>query len=401
MKTMRQGFWSLMACALLPAAVLAASLDPDYERGLRLKQEQKLEAAAEAFALAVARRPEEVDPLAQLATVQAWLQRYEDSITSWRRALALAPERSDNRLGLARVLYWSGRREAALTELDTVLSREPGNADALQLKGDVLIAGGDAGGARQAYLAARALPGGQGDPQLEQKIARAVPPLLWRLDAGIGFDDYSNERGSENSQFVQLGYRLGEAGSVYLHWDRFNQFEQLDQTFLAGGYWQPGAGMLLQVEAGGTPDAKFKPDSQAAINGEFNLRQRWQPLLGLRYLKYGEGNVVTVTPGLRVLIAATNVELRYGYSDNIDGSNTGVTTLRIGFDPRENLAVYALVADGEEALPPQARASFTVLGAGGVLTLNPLWSLRADYSYEDREDFYRRNSIGVAVTRKF
>ena len=373
----------------------------DYEQALRYKQEQKLEAAAAAFAEVLEREPKHIGALENLATVQGWLRRYDASIESWQGVIRRRPRQPDYHVGLARVQYWKGERTAALESLDRALQLAPDHYDAQVLRGDVLLAAGRPAEAQAAYQAARALPAGAQDEALAARLERSQPSRLWRLDAGVTVDRYDRLRGDEGSQFVQLGRRLGEGVTLYGRYDRYRQFSSVDQAVTGGAYWLAAPRWLLNAEVGGRiDDADFRPDNLALLNLEWLREGGLEPLLGYRYFAYGNGEVHTLTPGLRLLLERATLEARYGYSENVDGSNTGVFSARYTFE-LERTAPYLAVALGEEALPPQSAADIAIYGAGCVWTLSPRWGLRADYSYEDRKGFYRHHAFGGGLTYRF
>lgn len=389
-----------LACctALLLAATTAHAAS--YEDGLRLKQQQQLASAAAAFAEVAAREPANVLALEQLAIVLGWQNRFDESIAAWQQAIALSPSKADYHVGLARVSYWKGDRSTALLAVEQALSLEPSNADAMKLKGDILLADQRPTEARLAYLEAQRL--NPLDADLAKKIERAIEPLRWRLDAGLTYDDYDNARGAEKSRFVQLGRQVGRDGDVlYARYDGYDNFGSIDHGITVGAYWLPHPKLLLNLEAGRTlGTADFRPETQFQANGELLLNGMLQPLLGYRYLKYDNGTVTTITPGFRLSLSGAIAEARYGITDNIDGSNTGVFAARLSL-PREGYAPYVAFTKGKEALPPQAEASITVLGAGVVVDLSPAWGMRVDYSYEDRKDIYKHHAIGGGLTYKF
>ena len=382
--------------ALLAAAASAAS----YEDGLKLKSQQQLASAASVFAEVAAREPGNVLAREQLAIVLGWQSRFDEAVTAWQQAIALAPQKPDYHLGLARVLYWKGDRAKALQAVDSSLRLQPGNADALKLKGDILLADQNPSAAREAYLAAQQV--NPGDGELATRLERAVPPRLWRLDAGFTYDRYDNARNSENSRFVQLGRRIGQGGDVlYARYDGYDNFGSIDNGITLGSYWLPHPKLLLNLEAGRTlGTANFRPETQFLVNGELLLDGLLQPLLGYRYFKYDNGTVTTVTPGLRLVFPGAVAEARYGITDNIDGSSTGVFAARLSFT-EEGYAPYLAFTSGSEALPPQAKADITVLGGGVVFDLSPAWGARVDYSYEDRKDSYKHHAIGAGLTYRF
>lgn len=412
----RKHRWS-WALALLPLACALPALAADYQQGLRLKADNKLEAAATEFEGVVGQNPRDTKALEQLAVIQGWLGRYDASIATWQRLLVIEPRREDARVGIARIQYWAGKPALALQTLDDVLAREPQSADALSLKGDVLLALQQPGAARAAYE--RALQSGADAAAIQTKLARtsaaAASATRWRLDAGVGIDEFSNQRGSEYNGFTQLGYQISPTLSLYGRYEIARQFGSNDATGFAGGYWLAAPELLLFGEIGYTPDADFRPDSQVLLGAELLVDKYVQPLLTYRFSRYGgstvnlqpgalsgRGNVKTVTPGVRlVLPGAGNLELRFGISDNIDGSTTKVSQARINFDAGERWAPYIAYFDGDEALPPQAPAAFKVYVAGVVYQLGAAWSVRADLAYEERPSFYNRKSLALGVSYRF
>jgi len=386
-----------LSLALLAAPASAAS----YEDGLRLKGQQQLAAAAEAFAEVAAREPGNVLAHEQLAIVLGWQSRFDESIAAWQQAIALAPNKADYHLGLARVLYWKGDRIAAMQALEQALRLNPNSADGYKLKGDVLLADQKPAEARLSYLRVQQLS--PDDAEISSRLARAVAPKLWRLDSGFTYDHYDSARGSENSRFVQLGRRVGSRGDVlYARYDGYRNFGSSDRGLTFGAYWLPHTKLLLNLEAGQTLDeANFRPDTQLLVNGELLLSGPVQPLLGYRHFKYDNGSVSTITPGLRALLpSATTLEVRYGITDNIDGSSTGVFAARLSVD-RAGYAPYFAFTTGSESLPPQAKADITVLGGGVVFDISPSWGARVDYSYEDRKNIYQHHAIGGGLTYRF
>ena len=389
-----------LACGAVLLLAATATQAATYEDGLRLKQQQQLVSAAEAFAEVAAIEPGNVLAREQLAIVLGWQNRFDESIAAWQQAIALAPGKADYRVGLARVQYWKGERSAALASLDTALRLEPGSADAHKLKGDVLLADGQPAAARAAYAEAQQL--NPSDAELPPRLARAVEPKRWRLDAGFTYDDYDNFRGAENSRFVQLGRRVGAGGDVlYARYDGYDNFGSIDQGLTLGSYWLPHRQLLLNLEAGRTfGTANFRPDTQLQINAEWLAEGVLQPLLGFRYFDYDNGTVTTITPGVRAQFERSIAELRYGFTENIDGSNTGVFAARLTL-PREGYAPYFAFTTGSESLPPQAKADITILGGGVVWDLSPSWGARVDYSYENRKDIYKHHALGGGLTYKF
>lgn len=391
---------------VLLAALACWSSSPraaSFEDALQLKNTGQLEQASAAFAELVAREPNQLQALEQLAIVQGWLKRYDASIASWRRLLQATPDSAAAHTGLARVLYWQEQRADALTSVDRALQIEPDNLEALLLQGDIYRANAQLPLARASYLRAQAIAGI--DAELERKIASTAAPLRWRFDLGYTSDDYSKVRNSESSAFAQIGYRASDHTTVYLRSERFDNFGAIDGGASVGIYQRFDPLLLVQAELGLTPgDADFRPIEMLTINSEVLLKGWIQPLFGLRYSRYdqglSQGEILTLTPGVRLLTDWSTIELRHGVSRNLDDATTGVSQIKFSFE-RAKLTNYVFAARGREASPPLPVANLRVFGAGSVYTISPAWSVRLDLTHEDRRDTYRRNSIGVGVSYRF
>jgi YaiO family outer membrane protein len=404
-----QSIWAHLACAL-GMAVASSAFGADFQQGLRLKANNQLEAAATEFAAVIKETPGDSKAWEQYAVVTGWLGKHDASIAAWQRVLELEPQRDDARIAIGRVRYWKGDYPGALAALDDALVRQPQSAESQTLRGDVLLASGKYQAARDAFVAAQT--NGADKADIARKLAAAVPPKQWRLDTGYTQDSYSNERGGEHTGFVQVGYTIAPTLSVYARVDAAKQFGTNDGTTYLGGYWRALPDLLVSAEVGGTQNASFRPTSQAQIGFEFLHFKSVQPLLGLKTATYGEskggvvgagkGTVNSVTPGLRVVFpGAADVELRYTLSDNIDSSKTQVTQLRVNIDAGERFSPYVAFYSGTESLPPLPFASLKVLVVGAVYKIDANWSVRADLSHEDRQDFYRRDSIGFGLSYFF
>lgn len=379
---------------------LAAAEAATFQDGLRLKKAEKFEEAARVFQSLVERRPEDADALEQLATMQAWLGRHDESIATWDRLVALHPRSDDYRLGLARVLYWRGQRVRALRELRHVIGGRPRDVDALTLAGDVHLADGDVKRAREYYRKAKALA--PADAELDKKLARAVEPDRWRLDVGYTYDHYTNFRKHEYAAFGQVGYAISKDASVWLRQDRLKSFGFVDHVTGAGGAYRPARWLLLLPAAAISTEHHFRSEWQGDLGLELPVAPYVTPLLNYRYYRYPAGEVKMLVAGGRLDVTKWgNLEYRYGFSYNIDRSETGGYSLRANLTLGDEWFPYLGYAHGTENIPPQASAKVTYYSAGLVWSFHRSWGARFDYSYEDRPAFYQHHSEGLALSCKF
>jgi Tfp pilus assembly protein PilF len=88
-------------------------------------------------------------------------ERWAAASDVYAKALKLAPDSQNAAFGLAKASAAQGDLEGAAKTLDTLLQKAPENADGWRLYGDVLYSSGDRKKARQCWLKALGLGGGQ------------------------------------------------------------------------------------------------------------------------------------------------------------------------------------------------------------------------------------------------
>jgi len=87
--------------------------------------------------------------------------RWEPAVSAYRYAVALMPESTNARLGFARAQAGHGDIEAANASLKTLVTKDPTDGDAWVLYGKTLWKSGDHATARQCWMKAMSLGGGQ------------------------------------------------------------------------------------------------------------------------------------------------------------------------------------------------------------------------------------------------
>lgn len=388
------------ALAALAVLVSAAAAQSDaFRAGLALKKAGKFKEAAAEFRRAVDAAPDDAAAVEQLATVQGWSGAYDAAVASWRRALVLRPKNVDDTLGLARVLYWKGEHEASLDALADVLALEPRSVEALVLRGDVLAAAGRADQARASYLAARELA--PNDESVAKRLARAVEPTHWRLDVGYTGDKFTRQRAHEYEAFGQLGYEFVPGTNLWARHDVLHNFDQTDHTTQIGGAARVSRYLLLLPSVGGTPRPHFRPVRQADGGVELQPCSYFAALFDYRYFRYPDGDVRMLIPGVRVQpFPLFALEYRYALSRNADLSKTSGYSVRADFYLGDEWAPYVAYAHGLEDLPPLASAKVSYYSGGVAWNAARNWGVRLDYANEDRAGFYKRRSLGAAVTLK-
>lgn len=333
------GFRATLLCAL----ALVPAWGADFQEGLELKKKEKFAEAALVFEELVGKNPSDLESLEQLATMRGWLGDYDRAIETWQRALALSPDNQDFRQGLDRVLQWKAA-----------------------------------------------------------KAAGAPKPLHWRLDWGYTYDHFGNSRGYEYAHFAQLGYRFSGKGNLWVRHDSIRAFGFLDRMTQIGGALKITPYVLFMPSIGFTPRPRFRPVTQQEAAVELLASPYIVPLLSYRHLRYADGDVHMAAPGVRLqAVPWLSSEHRFSFSRNIDGSDTNTYSARLNFIIADVWAPYLAYAHGTENIPPQRSAVVSYYSLGCVWDIDRHWAARADYTYEDRPDFYKHNSMSGALTLKW
>ncbi|WP_292127898.1 tetratricopeptide repeat protein, partial [Mesorhizobium sp.] len=123
----------ILAIAAAPGAALAQTVDELYASGVKARQAQHFDEAADLFRRALALKADNADALVQLGFAELGRNDLPAARDAFSRALSLAPAYRDASFGMAQVEFRSGNLDAALPLAEKVAEAEPGNADAAAL----------------------------------------------------------------------------------------------------------------------------------------------------------------------------------------------------------------------------------------------------------------------------
>lgn len=138
------------------AAAFAAAT-AEYRRG-------RFQAAAEIYALILARAPNHAEILNNQGVVLQQMQRYEAALANYDRAIAARPDYANAHYNRGTLLRKLMRPDEALASYDRALACNHGHVEAHNNRGILLLAKGDLPGARQMFLQAVALKPDFPDP---------------------------------------------------------------------------------------------------------------------------------------------------------------------------------------------------------------------------------------------
>ncbi|WP_192250401.1 YaiO family outer membrane beta-barrel protein [Mesorhizobium silamurunense] len=127
----------VLAIAAPQGAALAQTVDELYASGVKARQAQHFDEAADLFRRALALKPDNADALVQLGFAELGRDHLPAARDAFSRALSLAPTYRDASFGMAEVEFRSGNLDAALPLAEKVAQADPGNADAAALVGNI------------------------------------------------------------------------------------------------------------------------------------------------------------------------------------------------------------------------------------------------------------------------
>ncbi|PBC01663.1 YaiO family outer membrane beta-barrel protein [Mesorhizobium sp. WSM3860] len=170
---------SLAACLILaiaaaPRAALAQTVDELYASGVKARQAQHFDEAADLFRRALALKADNADALVQLGFAELGRNDLPAAREAFSRALSLAATYRDASFGMAEVEFRSGNLDAALPLAEKVAEAEPGNAEAAALVENI----------RKAKQAGPAKPVPATAPRAKEPPRRRPDPVAIQLEQG-------------------------------------------------------------------------------------------------------------------------------------------------------------------------------------------------------------------------
>lgn len=287
-------------------------------------------------ALAGAAEPETVVQVTDPAMSARELIRqgkYDQAILLLRARLSAIPGDDEARLQLARLLYWRGRLDDAERETQDVLSRHPGDIDALELAAQLRTARGDRPGAVAIYRQMQEM--GDARPEIQQRVVDLLveqedtPAVRTALRGGGRLTDEQELRITRIDHPILadatlgttyhsaawwprveagLGYRLGAAATLvagaYAEQRTFrttpaNAWAPKLEGYFAAGRWS------WMLHASGSPSESFLPALDLRADVSVGLSERLGLGLWLRYAHYapkGEAPASPITIGPNIPI---------------------------------------------------------------------------------------------------
>lgn len=381
--TALEGLAALTLLVLAPAVraeTQPAARDVLIREALAAREAQDFQHAIALLEKARADHPGDPEVLRLLGTSYAFAGRHADAVATLSQARDLAPDDLDVRAALARALFWAGRRPEAETELAAIEARDPGNAEAAELRRQMTHA-----------------PGPSAPPTSSPRRSGVA---LWSTFSDVSFE----ARGSRTwwtagaSAHAAVTPRTTLSAEV----ERDARGRVVDTHFLAR--IDQGFSSAIRGHLGftGTPNADFREDWSIRGGLEGDIGAGITLLVDARRSDYGDIETTAVEPGARLAIRPISGSLtlrminlwdeadthRSGWSARLDGGLKDGTLLFGG---------GATYPDTEAGITRRVHAAF----AGAQFPVGERWAVRVTGDYEERARSYTRKGVTLGLQMRF
>ncbi|RCW81533.1 tetratricopeptide repeat protein [Phyllobacterium bourgognense] len=419
-----------------------ARLDPAVKwigAARKLRTEGRFAEAEALYREALNRDPRNVDVLVALGLVQGYQQKFDDARLSFEKALSFEPNSLDARIGLVRLSVWTGNIEQAAAQLQLLSTAAPDNREIEGLRARVLLLEGHTAQAEAAFAALVASDGSDVDAVLGLGDARrargrenaaleayqkahildpesadvrqrleAPTPKFWRLDIDGNYSTLTGSQPDWSEASVALSRAFGPDTTLTARFFAATRFDHHDQQAELGIAHKFSELFSGYAAASVTPDANFLPQYAIGGGGAFVVTkggERFGPLsatLDLKFERYSDGNVETISPGLQQSLWSEKLVLTAKWINVFDQQqhHAGGYLARVDWAVVDRLRVFAGYSDALEPSDGVMIPTRSVFG-GLSFDVNEQVTLRTNFAHEERENAYNRDVYGVGMTWRF
>lgn len=230
------------------------------------------------------------------AAMLSWDSRYPEARVEFRSVLSRAPGNYDAVRGLIRVELWDDHPEAALLLAEEALRNEPTSAELGILRARAL----DAMGRR--HEAAESLRGIVSREPNNQEAADLlygieVGERRWAVGAGYVYDHFSDGR-KDWHEFTVQGKRINDWGSLILRYNHAIRFNSQDDQAEVEAFPSLWPSAYADVAMAVAPREQLYPIVRGAIDIYQGIGWGFEVSAGYRYLQFNSGvNIVVISVG--------------------------------------------------------------------------------------------------------
>ena len=385
--------------------------------------------------------PENADILLLLGLTWANLDKLDQAIGVLEQARALAPGYADIRLALSRFYARKGDLQAAIVEADAAIAADPNYGEVRLVRAGLALRQSDPGTAARHYRRAAELSPedhrallGQGDaawrqenwsqakdyyvkaaqiapdnPTVTARLQRKAPVVRkWRVDLDHAQSNLSRNLPSWQETIIQISHRRENGTRLFGRVEHSDRSFAKDTLVEVGFDTQLTARLSFYTGIAVTPDADFRQKWSVRAGATLKLREgaaRLGPTLthlDAKVSEYAVGKVAAFNVGLeqyflsgRFWVTATSINVR---DENGNFQHGLIGRLNASFADRGLVfAGYAQAPETEEGRTRDTKAYF----AGLSVPLTDTIDARVNFTRDERENSYSRNTFGVGFAVRF
>lgn len=358
---------------------MASNFADVFEGAKKARAEGRFGEAEQRYREALTISPDNADVLLHLGIVLGILERHEEALAVLSRGIANAPDYIDLHIAVARIKGWMGRLDEAEADINYILSIDPGNTAALEL--------------RRQQAAYR--------DQDEDRI--------WRLDIGYDqsrFNRVSRKDWHEANIQITVGSKQTQG---HLRAERSRRFGETDTYVRTGAAHRLNGDLGGYINLGATPAASFLPRWKVETGADYRLRDGGDFLgptiikLDLAQKNYASGDIRNIDPGLQQYLFNGRTWLTGRWINTYDltpSKRLPGWSLRADWQALDSLRLFGGIASAAET---ESGASVTTLSryAGAILDVTSGLGLNFAFTRDNRKAAYIRDVFSGGLSLRF
>jgi YaiO family outer membrane protein len=359
-----------------PPAPSVATFEQSYDSAVKMRTSGCAADSIPTFKALIALNPADADVWLNLGLAHFGAGQISDARAALEQAQSLAPHYSDVEIALARVLFAQGDLTGADQKLADVLSREPANQEARDLRDQVRDARSEA----------------------------AVKSLHARMDVLVGYSRLSTGRPWREVD-VAVSESLSPQLAISTALEQSQRFGQDDTYFAARVDGSQAALGSAYLGLGGAPNAHFRARWVVQAGGEsrsFPLASSWSTTLGVDAtassypleMIYALSPFITLQGPYTLAFTAQSINTASSTHEDLSGY-----LLRAAWSGDRRLSLAAAYADAPEndtGRTMQVKAESLIVG----WSFSPSLAVKLIGVHETRPNL-TRDEVDVALTKRF
>ncbi len=359
--------------------VMAADFADILGAANKARSEGRFNDAEQQYREALTLSPDNADVLLQLGMVLGFQDRHEEALAVLNQGIAVAPDYVDMRIAAARIKMWMGRTDEAGADIAEILTKDPGNATALELRRQLV------------------------------SVSDEGKKTVSRIDLGYDqsrFNRVSRKAWHEESLQITHGTKQTQ---VHIRAERGRRFGEFDTYIRTGVAHRLNDKLGGYVNFGVTPAASFYPRWKAEAGADFRILDggnRVGPTIikfDVAQKDYATGDIRNIDPGLQQYLfdGSTWVTGRWINTYDLAASKKlAGWSLRADWQALDTVRLFGGIASSAET---DSGSSVVTLAryAGAGFHITPTMGLNFALTRENRKNSYIRDVFSGGISLRF